>query len=82
MKLSKHNKYVHLVEKSIYVLLWLAEKSLLHAFTAGGKTSHKFSRASHILEKYSLGLYLRGENIATIELSRWCHCRFVLRSII
>jgi len=36
MKLSKHNKNVHLVaQKSIYVLLWLAKKTPLHAFIAG-----------------------------------------------
>jgi len=34
-KLSEHNKYVHLVpEKSIYMLLWLAEKKLRCVFMA------------------------------------------------
>jgi len=50
--LSKHNKCVHLVaeKKSIYLLLRLAEKNPLPAFTAK-KTSRKFSQDSCKPEK-------------------------------
>ena len=54
--LSKHNKCVHLVaEKSIYVLLRLAEKNSVTCFAAK-KTSHKFSQDNCKQEKYGLWL--------------------------
>ena len=52
-KLSEHNKYVHPVpEKSIYKLLWLAEKTPLCVFMARWKTSQKILKWAVYQKKY------------------------------
>lgn len=45
-------------EKYLYVLLWLAENTRLHAFMASRKTSCKFCQANCKPEKFGLVLYL------------------------